>query len=108
MDGDWAEVKKPVKKAKPQQEQGATMQVGGKRGKMLVAGAVQRSSRYGGPGAYTASSAAAGHEYQNHASLVADYDFGVDEDEEIKFEAFSHTCAQSVKKARMGADKTQA
>ena len=41
MDGDWEEVKKPVKKVKPQQqEMGAGMQVGGKKGKVLVAGAV--------------------------------------------------------------------
>ena len=40
MNGDWEEVKKPVKKAKPQQEQIAQVQRGGKRGKMLIAGAV--------------------------------------------------------------------
>ena len=45
---------------------------------------------------------------QNHASAVADYDFGVDEDEEIKYEMVSHTCAQSVKNARVQSGKTQA
>ena len=38
---------------------------------------------------------------------MADYDFGVDEDEEIKYETVSHTCAQSVKNARMAAEMTQ-
>ena len=42
MDGDWEEVKKPVKKQKPQQEmQQAPIQKGGRKGKVLVAGAVQ-------------------------------------------------------------------
>ena len=40
---------------------------------------------------------------------MADYDFGVDEgNEEIKFESVSHTCAMSVKNARMAAEMTQA
>ena len=111
MDGDWEEVKKPVKKEKPQQQmQGAAaMQVGGKKGKVLVAGVIQRSGKYGGPGAVTSGAAAAGHEVQNHASLVADYDFGVDEDqEEVKFETYSHVCSQAVKSARTDASKTQA
>ena len=44
----------------------------------------------------------------NHASNVADYDFGDDgNDEEIKYETVSHVCAQSVKNARMAAEMTQ-
>jgi ribosome-binding protein aMBF1 (putative translation factor) len=108
MDGDWSEVKKPVKKARPQQQSGANQpqQFGGKKGKnVLVAGAVrQPGSRYGGP-----SGAAQQEEVYNHASNVADYDFGDDgNDEEIKFETVSHACAQSVKNARMAAEMTQA
>ena len=42
MDGDWEEIKKPVKKAKPQQAAAQTpASYGGKAGKnVLVAGAV--------------------------------------------------------------------
>ena len=83
-------------------------QLGGKKGKVLIAGAVQPRGRYGGPGAYSGAAAASGQEIQNHASAVADYDFNIDEDEEIKFETFSHTCAASVKEARSAASKTQA
>merc|ERR1712051_643438 len=80
---------------------------------MLVAGAVRPQGRYGGPGAYSggggggAAAAQQQPDVQNHASAVADYDFGVDEDEEIKFETFSHACANSVKQARMAAEMTQ-
>ena len=116
MDGDWEEVKKPIKKARPQQEaaQGQPASYGGKKGKnMLVAGAVRPQGRYGGPGAYSggggggAAAAQQQPDVQNHASAVADYDFGVDEDEEIKYETVSHTCAQAVKAARMAAEMTQ-
>ena len=77
MDGDWAEVKKPAKKAKPQAASGANQpqQFGGKKGKnVLVAGAVRPAGRYGGPQA----AAAQQEDVYNHASNVADYDFGDD------------------------------
>ena len=47
MDGDWAEVKKPAKKAKPQQSAAnQPAQFGGKRGKnVLVAGAVRQPAQ---------------------------------------------------------------
>jgi len=108
MDGDWEEIKKPVKAAKPQQAAVQATQTGGKKGNVLVAGAIaQRSGRYGGPSAATSQTAA--HEVQSHASAVANFDFGVDDErEEVKFETFSHTCAQAVKNARMAAEKTQA
>ena len=55
MDGDWAEVKKTVKKKQPQQAQSSAANVGpakygGRAGKnMLVAGAVGRpGGKYGG------------------------------------------------------------
>ena len=59
----------------------------------LVAGPVQQQ-RYGGPGAFSSSQAAV----VNHASAVADHDFGVDNDthEEFKFEMVSHVCASAV------------
>ena len=54
-----------------------------------------------------AYAAAAGHDMMNnHATAVAEYDFGVDEDEEIKFETFSIKCANSVKQARTAAEMT--
>ena len=106
MDGDWEEVKKPNKKPKPQQAASSSgpVQYGGKKGKnMLVAGAVRQP---GGKGLHM-SAAAANFEDNNHASNVADYDFGVDNsDDEVAFETISHTCAQSVKKARMNAEMT--
>ena len=105
MDGDWAEVKKAPKKPKQQPMGGANQpqQFGGKKGKnQLVAGAVRPAGRYGG-------AAAQEPVVYNHASNVADYDFGDDgNDEEIKFEIISHTCAMSVKNARMAAEMTQA
>lgn len=68
---------------------------------MLVPGAVRQGNTF--------SAAQAATEQNNHASAVADYDFGSDgNDEEIKFETISHTCAQSVKNARMAAEMTQA
>ena len=109
MDGDWSEVKTKPKKAKPQYSDGANMaqQLGGKKGKFLVAGAVQPASRgrYGGPGA--AGNSAQNYEIQNHASAVADYDFNIEGDEEVKYETFSHTCAMSVKEQRTASGKTQ-
>ena len=82
--------------------------MGGKRGKnVLVAGAVRPVGKYGGAGAYNSSAAAAS--MNNHATAVAEYDFGdAEDDEEIKFETVSHTCAMSVKNARTAAEKTQA
>ena len=73
---------------------------------MPVAGDVRLQGRYGGAGAY-GGGGAANAETNNHAQAVTDYDFGVDEDEEIKYEIVSHTCAQSVKNARMDAAMTQ-
>ena len=110
MDGDWAEVKKPVKKQAPAQT-AANMPAtyGGKKGKknVLVAGAVRPVGKYGGQAAHQQ---AAQSEVMNHASAVADYDYGVDEDggEEMKFELVSHTCSMSVKEARTAAKLTQA
>ena len=107
MDGDWEEVKKPIKKAKPQQAMHAAIQRGGKRGNVLFAGAVAQPRSHAGPGAYNDYAAANGQEFQNHASTVADYDYRIDVDEEIKFETFSHACSNSVKQARMAAELTQ-
>ena len=74
----------------------------------LVAGPVQQSAysaKYGGD-AWTPSQK---YEQVNHASTVADYDFGVDEEpRELKYELYSHVCATAVSNARMEAKLTQA
>ena len=88
-------------------------------------GAVRQPQKYGGPGAKQ-SSAAAASSYQyddydddygekiaptNAASAIADQDFGVDDESEIgpqEVEMISHTCANSIKAARLNADLTQA
>ena len=53
---------------------------------------------------------AAGKQTVNHASAVADYDFGVDDDTpfDMNIELVSHTCAKAVEDARMNANMTQA
>ena len=49
MDGDWEEIKKPVKKAVPQMAAQGRATYGGKAGKnVLVAGAVRQGGKYGG------------------------------------------------------------
>ena len=73
----------------------------------LIAGPVQQApsnSKYGGGGAWGRQ-----HEVVNHASTVAEYDFGVDEEpREIKYETWSHVCSSAVAQARMEAGLTQA
>lgn len=110
MDGEWTEIKAKKKQApKPQMNAPQGSRYGGKTAKgTLVAGPVnQAPSRYGGGDAWGAP--AQQKEVINHASAVADYDFGVDDDrhEELKFEMVSHVCAAAVAKARMDAGLTQ-
>ena len=71
----------------------------------LVPGPIQQT-RYGGSGAYGGNK----NEYEvvNHASTVADYDFGIDNNEETKYELVSHVCSAAVAQARMDAKLTQA
>ena len=71
----------------------------------LVAGPIQQN-KYGGSGAYGGSKN--DYEVVNHASQVADYDFGIDNDEEVKFEIVSHVCSAAVAQARTDAKLTQA
>ena len=79
---------------------------------MLIAGAVQQTQappqrgRYGGAAAWS-SAAQEEPETINQASAIADYDYNIYDDEEVKYEMVSHTCAMSVKNARMAADMTQ-
>ncbi len=72
----------------------------------LVAGPIQQN-KYGGVGAYGGRSES-DYEVVNHASTVADYDFGIENDEETKFETVSHVCSAAVKQARTDAKLTQA
>ena len=59
----------------------------------LVAGPIQQS-KYGGTSSYGGGKN--DYEVVNHASTVADYDFGIDNDEEVKFETVSHVCSAAV------------
>merc|ERR1712127_407338 len=108
MDGEWADVKQ-----KKKMEQGpAGSSFGGVTAKgTLVAGPIQQSqsayaSKYGGDAWQPSSSK---YEVVNHASAVADYDFGVDEEpRQIKYETYTHTCSSAVANARIEAQMTQA
>ena len=115
MDGEWQEVNtKKKKKPQQQQQQGPSgSSYGGVTAKgTLVPGAIQQnsaySSKYGGGGdAWQPSSSK--YEVVNHASAVADYDFGVDEEQKSnKFETYSTVCSNAVANARMEAKLTQA
>ena len=71
----------------------------------LVAGPIQQQSRYGGSS--YGGKKDEDWEVVNHASTVADYDFGIDNDEEVKYEKVSHVCAAAVAQARMDAKLTK-
>lgn len=79
----------------------------------LVAGPVaQPQGKYGGSNAWGSSNKdekpKPKYEVVNHASQVADYDFGVYNSHESKYETYSHVCSSSVAHARMEAKLTQA
>ena len=97
MDGQWEDVKAPKKfKPKPQNNNVAGSSYGGMTAKgTLVAGPIQQQSRYGGTATYGGKKDE-DWEVVNHASTVADYDFGIDREEEVKFEKVSHVCAAAV------------
>ena len=104
-DDDWAEVK-TKKKFKPMTQSkngGGGIQYGGMTAKgTLIAGPVQQV-RYGGATFETEKKVV------NHASVVADHDFGVERgNEESKFEKVSHVCAAAVSAARTAAKLSQA
>ena len=106
MDGEWTNVKakktfKPAKALPPPEGS----QFGGITSKgTLVPGPVQQS-RCGGRVTQRDKEK---FEVVRHASTVADYDFGVERDEEVKFEKVSHVCSAAVSKARMESKLTQA
>ena len=119
VEADWEEVKPKKKRAKPQQQQQpGTGGIGGKNSKgMLIPGAVIQKGKTGAAAA-AGSGAASGAMWDetkmaptNQASAIADQDFGIDEDgelEAVNVEMISHTCAMSVKNARIQAQMTQA
>ena len=76
----------------------------------LVAGPVaQANGRFGGTGAFGSEPQKPKYEVVNHASAVADYDFGVDRDSQAsKFEKYTHVCSSSVAQARLEAGLSQA
>ena len=106
MDGEWTNVKakktfKPAKVLPPPEGS----QFGGVTSKgTLVPGPIQHT-RYGGR---VSEGNKENFKVVHHASQVADYDFGIDKDEEVKFEKVSHICSATVSKARMDAKLTQA
>lgn len=110
---EWNDVKdkKQVNKPKPVQQQSQGSSFGGMTSKgYLVAGPVaQPQNRFGGSDAWGNSGPSKPkHEVVNHASAVADYDFGVGRDVDSKFEKYSHVCASSVAQARCDAKLSQA
>ena len=114
MDDEWETVKskkKPQQK-KPQQTSGG-VQWGGKTAKgTLIAGPVKKPSSskydYSSGNSFGGFGGGAKMEQVNQAQAIADYDFGVDEEQkEIKFETVSHKCAVSVANARLAADMSQ-
>ena len=108
MDGEWSDVKAKKKPQKKQQVEGPKgSSYGGVTAKgTLVAGPIQQQGRFGGSGAI--GHQAPQYEVVNHASTVADYDFGIDNEYEAKFETYSHVCSSAVSAARMEAKMTQA
>ena len=97
---------------------------GGKKGGKLMAGPIMsKATKYGGPSAYGGSDAYGGSKYEeeddwdevpaarakpkSQAQAIADYDYGIGNDEEVKFETVSHTCASEVQAARLKANLTQ-
>ena len=115
MDGEWNEVKaKPKKKKAPQPEAEHKPAYGGKTAKgKLVAGPIKKNNAGGGGGDGWGQSAGYGYgntDYSalnNQASAIADFDYHIDSDEEVKYETVSHQCAQAVSEARLKANMTQ-
>ena len=83
--------------------------MGGRTAKgTLVAGPVQQA-----PASSKYSNAYQGwgqqHEVEHHASTVADYDFGIYDDNPVHdVELYAHVCSAAVQQERMKANKTQA
>ena len=101
MDG-WTEVTSKKKNNKPKPQGGPQVQYGGKTtGGKLVAGPIARG---GGVPKWNADDDFSSN---NQASAIADYDYGIDRDEEVKYEIVSHKCATGVQNARLAAALTQ-
>lgn len=98
---EWTEVTAPKKKQskKPKNQDDDSYHYGGYQGGHLKAGAVQGNAISSGKGSKPA---------EHHASIVADADYLRDENEEIKYETYSHECAIAVQNARMAKDWSQA
>ena len=113
MDGEWNEVKaKPKKKKAPKTEENKPVYGGKKAGGKLVAGPIKKANAGGGGGynEYEDDYGYGNTDYSalnNQASNIADFDYHIDSDEEVKFEIVSHACAQGVSEARLKANMTQ-
>ena len=101
MEGEWNEVKAKKKPKKQVVQQSMTTYGGKGAGGRLIAGPIKNGQM---------SSNKPTGSLNNQASTIADYDFGIDDDnhfEEVKLETVSHTCAQAVSEARTSAGLTQ-
>ena len=76
-----------------------------------------KCTKYGGAGAYGSSDfkededdwqPVAPKQPKGQATAIAEYDFGIDKTEEVKYELVSHICASEVQAARTKAGLTQA
>ena len=105
MDGDWETVKsKPKKQNNKPKQQDNKPTFGGKGAKgKLIAGPINNGQMNTNTGYGNTDYSA----MNNQASAIADYDFGIDDEEEVKFETVSHQCAQAVGAARAKANMTQ-
>ena len=82
----------------------------------MVAGPIAgKCTKYGGADAYGASSyqddeddwaEVAPKQPKGQATAIAEYDFGIDNTEEVKYELVSHICASEVAAARTKAGLT--
>ena len=101
---DWNEVKaKPKKKSKkPQGEQKRDYGGKGANGK-LIAGPIKKNLNTNNDFGYSNNDYVT---FDNQASAIADFDYHIDSDEEVKYETVSHQCAQAVSEARLKAGMT--
>ena len=100
MDGDWETVKSKPKKQnnKPKNEENKPAYGGKGAGGKLIAGPVKQG-KMASQNDYSA--------LNNQASAIADFDYHIDDYEEVKYETVSHVCAQAVSEARLKANMTQ-
>ena len=94
MDGKWKRVKaKKIFKPKKVLPPSYGSPFGGLTSKGTLMPGPIRQTRYGGK---VSESNKENFEVIRHASTVAEYDFGIEKFEEVKFEKVSHVCSAAV------------